>query len=38
MTEKIICAGSGGQGIMAMGKVLAISAMREGKFVTWLPA
>lgn len=37
MTEKIICAGFGGQGIMAMGKVLALSAMREGKFVTWLP-
>lgn len=38
MTERIICAGSGGQGIMAMGKVLAMSAMAEGKFVTWLPA
>jgi len=38
MTEKIICAGFGGQGIMAMGKVLALSAMREGKYVTWLPA
>jgi 2-oxoglutarate ferredoxin oxidoreductase subunit gamma len=38
MTEKIICAGSGGQGIMAMGKVLAMSAMAEGKFVTWLPS
>ncbi|MFH1691826.1 MAG: 2-oxoacid:acceptor oxidoreductase family protein [Candidatus Omnitrophota bacterium] len=38
MTEKIICAGFGGQGIMAMGKVLAMSAMREGKFVTWLPS
>ncbi len=23
---------------MAMGKILAASAMREGKFVTWLPA
>jgi len=38
MTEKIICAGSGGQGVMAMGKVLAIAAMREGKYVTWLPS
>ncbi|HQP91667.1 MAG TPA: 2-oxoacid:acceptor oxidoreductase family protein [Candidatus Omnitrophota bacterium] len=38
MTEKIICAGFGGQGIMAMGKVLALSAMREGKYVSWLPA
>lgn len=23
---------------MAMGKILALSAMREGKFVTWLPS
>ena len=38
MIEKIICAGFGGQGIMAMGKVLALSAMHEGRFVTWLPA
>jgi 2-oxoglutarate ferredoxin oxidoreductase subunit gamma len=38
MTEKIICAGFGGQGVMAMGKVLALSAMREGKSVTWLPS
>ncbi|HAJ57638.1 MAG TPA: 2-oxoacid:ferredoxin oxidoreductase subunit gamma [Candidatus Omnitrophica bacterium] len=38
MTEKIICAGFGGQGIMAMGKILALSAMREGRFVTWLPS
>ena len=38
MTEKIICAGFGGQGIMAMGKVLAMSALKEGKFVTWLPS
>jgi 2-oxoglutarate ferredoxin oxidoreductase subunit gamma len=38
MTEKIICAGFGGQGIMAMGKVLALSALREGRYVTWLPS
>ncbi len=38
MTEKIICAGFGGQGIMAMGKILALSAMREGKYVSWLPS
>jgi len=38
MTEKIIIAGSGGQGIMLLGKVLAEAAMSEGKFVTWLPA
>jgi len=38
MTEKIIIAGSGGQGIMLIGKILAQAAMMEGKFVTWLPA
>ncbi|MDD2866667.1 MAG: 2-oxoacid:acceptor oxidoreductase family protein, partial [Candidatus Omnitrophica bacterium] len=38
MTEKIICAGFGGQGIMAMGKILAMSALREGKSATWLPS
>jgi 2-oxoglutarate ferredoxin oxidoreductase subunit gamma len=38
MTEKIIIAGSGGQGIMLLGKVLAEAAMDGGKFVTWLPA
>jgi 2-oxoglutarate ferredoxin oxidoreductase subunit gamma len=38
MTEKIIIAGSGGQGIMLFGKVLAESAVREDKYVTWLPA
>ena len=38
MTEKIICAGFGGQGVMAMGKVLAIAALREGRHVTWLPS
>lgn len=38
MTEKIIIAGAGGQGIMLLGKVLAESAMREDKYVTWLPS
>ncbi|MFA4993162.1 MAG: 2-oxoacid:acceptor oxidoreductase family protein [Candidatus Omnitrophota bacterium] len=38
MIERIIIAGAGGQGIMLMGKLLAEAAMREGKFVTWLPA
>jgi len=38
MTERIIIAGSGGQGIMLLGKILAQAAMLEGKFVTWLPA
>lgn len=38
MTERIIIAGAGGQGIMLLGKVLAEAALREGKFVTWLPS
>ena len=38
MTERIIIAGAGGQGIMVLGRVLAEAAMKENKFVTWLPA
>lgn len=38
MLEKIIIAGAGGQGIMLLGKVLAEAAMREDKYVTWLPS
>ena len=38
MIEKIIISGAGGQGIMLLGKVLADAAMREKKFVTWLPS
>ncbi len=38
MLEKVIIAGAGGQGIMLLGKVLAEAAMREDKFVTWLPS
>jgi 2-oxoglutarate ferredoxin oxidoreductase subunit gamma len=38
MTEKIIIAGAGGQGIMVLGRVLAEAAMKEKKHVTWLPA
>jgi 2-oxoglutarate ferredoxin oxidoreductase subunit gamma len=38
MIEHIIIAGAGGQGIMVLGRVLAEAAMREDKYVTWLPA
>ncbi|MFH1191369.1 MAG: 2-oxoacid:acceptor oxidoreductase family protein [Candidatus Omnitrophota bacterium] len=38
MIERIIIAGSGGQGVMLLGKVLAQTAMLEGKQVTCLPA
>ena len=37
-TEKIIAAGSGGQGVMMLGKLLAEAGMRQGRRVTWLPA
>ena len=36
--ERIVIAGSGGQGVMLLGKVLAQTAMLEGKEVTWFPA
>lgn len=38
MTERVLIAGAGGQGVMLLGKVLATAAMKENKFVTWLPA
>ncbi|MDR3293361.1 MAG: 2-oxoacid:acceptor oxidoreductase family protein [Clostridiales bacterium] len=38
MTEKIIIAGFGGQGVLSLGQFLAYSAMYENKEVTWLPS
>jgi 2-oxoglutarate ferredoxin oxidoreductase subunit gamma len=38
MIERVIIAGSGGQGVMLLGKILAQTAMLEGKQVTWFPA
>jgi 2-oxoglutarate ferredoxin oxidoreductase subunit gamma len=38
MHEEIIFAGFGGQGIMLMGKIVAHSAMLEGREVTWMPS
>ncbi len=38
MHEEIIMAGTGGQGIMIMGQLLAHAAMSEGKHVVWLPS
>lgn len=38
MTSKTIFAGFGGQGVLLMGYVLALTAMKEGKNVTYLPA
>lgn len=36
--ERIILAGFGGQGILFLGKVLAETAMRVGKNVSWIPS
>lgn len=38
MTEKIILAGFGGQGMMLLGKLLAQAAMTNGKYVTYFPS
>ncbi|HOP46721.1 MAG TPA: 2-oxoacid:acceptor oxidoreductase family protein [Desulfobacteraceae bacterium] len=38
MTKKTVFSGFGGQGVLMMGLVLAVSAMKEGKNVTDLPA
>lgn len=34
----VVMAGFGGQGLMAIGKILAKAAMEEGRHVTWLPS
>jgi 2-oxoglutarate ferredoxin oxidoreductase subunit gamma len=38
MENRIIIAGSGGQGILFSGKLIAYSGMLEGKEVTWFPS
>ncbi len=38
MTEEIIIAGFGGQGVLSMGKILAYSGVMEDKEVTWFPS
>ena len=38
MITKMFFAGSGGQGILLMGQMIAKAAMYEGKFVTFLPS
>jgi len=38
MDEKIIVAGFGGQGVMAIGKLVAYAGMLENKQVSWLPS
>jgi 2-oxoglutarate ferredoxin oxidoreductase subunit gamma len=36
--EDIVMAGFGGQGLMFIGKLLAYSAMKEDRHVTWIPS
>ncbi|WP_319203915.1 2-oxoacid:acceptor oxidoreductase family protein [uncultured Ilyobacter sp.] len=38
MTEKIICAGFGGQGVMVLGKLIAYAGMLHDRQVSWLPS
>ncbi len=38
MTEEIIIAGFGGQGVLSMGKILAYSGLMEDKEVSWMPS
>ena len=38
MTFKTVFAGFGGQGVLMMGYLLALTSMRQGKHVTYLPA
>lgn len=37
-TERVICAGFGGQGVMSMGQLLTYAGMLEKKEVSWLPS
>lgn len=38
MIESVIISGSGGQGVMLLGKVLAEAVMRQDRQVSWFPA
>jgi 2-oxoglutarate ferredoxin oxidoreductase subunit gamma len=38
MTEEIIIAGFGGQGVLSMGKILAYSGMMQNMEVSWMPS
>lgn len=37
-TERVLCAGFGGQGVMSLGQMLAYAGMLEGRHVTWMPS
>ena len=38
MTEELIIAGFGGQGVLSMGKILAYSGIMQDKEVSWMPS
>ena len=38
MTDNIVIAGFGGQGILFAGKILAYAALVKGKYLSWLPS
>lgn len=38
MYYDVLMAGFGGQGILMIGDLIALTAMRDGKHVTWMPA
>lgn len=38
MTEELIIAGFGGQGVLSMGKILAYSGIMQEKEVSWMPS
>jgi 2-oxoglutarate ferredoxin oxidoreductase subunit gamma len=38
MTEEIIIAGFGGQGVLSMGQILSYSGIMENKEVSWMPS
>ena len=38
ISQKLICAGFGGQGVMSLGQLLAYAGMIEGKEVSWMPS
>ena len=38
MTEEMIIAGFGGQGVLSMGKILAYSGVVQNKEVSWMPS
>ncbi len=38
MTDEIIIAGFGGQGVLSMGKILAYAALENDMEVTWMPS